>query len=119
MKASFYISVLLVTGALGATMAMGNPGLLPQHPGYPMGKATDPVSGQSLANDPGQASAGGESALIKAAALSDRNLSQQLAPDDQDQRLSEKPGVDVQPKGQGPNIDPPAKGSTKGHPSPQ
>lgn len=119
MKASFYISLLLVTGAFGAAVAFANPAMLPQHPGYPMGKATDPVRGQSLANDPGQANAGGESALLDAAALSDRNLSQQLAPDDQEKRLLEKPGAAVQPKGQAPNMDPPMKGSTKARPSPQ
>ena len=38
----------------GSTLALGNPGLLPDHPGYPMGDAKSPVTGQSVANDPGQ-----------------------------------------------------------------
>ncbi|MGZ8382988.1 MAG: hypothetical protein ACXWWE_03160 [Nitrospira sp.] len=119
MKSSFNISLLLVTGALGATVAFANPALLPQHPGYPMGKAIDPVSGQSLANDPGQVNAGGESALTKAAAFSDRNLSQQLSAGEQDKQLPDKSGAAAQPKMQDPTMDSPTKGSTKGRPSPQ
>ena len=118
MKASVNISLLLVTGALGATVAFANPALLPQHPGYPMGKAIDPVSGQSLANDPGQVNAGGESALTKAAALSDRNLSQQLSAGEQDKQLLDKSGA-PQPKMQDSTMDSPTKGSTKARPSPQ
>lgn len=38
----------------GSTLALGNPGMLPDHPGYPMGDAKSPVTGQSVANDPGQ-----------------------------------------------------------------
>ncbi len=53
MKASLFISLFMFAGALTAAAAWGNPVLLPQHPGYPMGKAIDPVTGQSLANDPG------------------------------------------------------------------
>ena len=119
MKASLFISLFILSGVIFAALAFGNPSMLPQHPGYPMGKATDPVKGQSLANDPGRASGGGESALLDAAALSDRNLSQQLAPDDQEKPLPEKPGAAVQPKGPSANMDPSMKGSTKVHPSPQ
>ena len=65
MKASFHIIIIpfTLTGMLMAGVAFGNPVMLPQHPGYPMGKATDPVNGQSLANDPGRANAVGEKAL--------------------------------------------------------
>lgn len=115
MKASFYISLFLVTGALGTTMALGNPGMLPQHPGYPMGKATDPVTGQSLANDPGRSNAGGDSALNRAAAFDDNHVSQKLSINDHDERLLEKPGAGLLPKVQGPQIviDPPVKEATK------
>lgn len=45
------------------SMAFANPGMLPQHPGYPAaGKS--PVTGQSTANDPGQANATGEKSLL-------------------------------------------------------
>lgn len=119
MKASLFISLFIFAGVLTAAAAWGNPALLPQHPGYPMGKAIDPVTGQSLANDPGQSNAGGEAALNKASALSDRNLSQQLSSDDLDKRLLENAGAAVQSKGQDPNMDQPTKESTKVHPSPQ
>ena len=39
---------------LGSSLVLGNPATLPNHPGYPMGDAKDPVTGQSVANDPGQ-----------------------------------------------------------------
>ena len=121
MKASFYIGVLLVSGVFGATLAWGNPTMLPKHPGYPMGKAIDPIHGQSLANDPGQANAGGDSALTKAAAFDDNHVSQKLSINDQNLRLLEKPGSGVLPKVEGPNIviDPPVKDATKVQASPQ
>jgi hypothetical protein len=37
-----------------ATVAFANPSMLPDHPGHPMKALKDPVSGQSLANDPGR-----------------------------------------------------------------
>jgi hypothetical protein len=55
-------------GTVGAStfalsMAFANPGLLPQHPGYPAaGKS--PVTGQATANDPGQTNAGGAKSLL-------------------------------------------------------
>lgn len=121
MKASLLISLFVVMGLLVAAVAFANPALLPQHPGYPMGKATDPVNGQSLANDPGRANAGGESALSGAAAFDDRHVSQKLSINDHDQRLLEKPGAGILPKVQGPNIviDPPVKEATKVQASPQ
>ncbi|MDP9133101.1 MAG: hypothetical protein M3M98_08205 [Nitrospirota bacterium] len=119
MKASLFICFFMFAGSLTAAAAWGNPALLPQHPGYPMSKAIDPVTGQSsLANDPGQSNAGGESALSKASALSDRNLSQQLSSDDLDKRHLENSGA-AQSKGQDPIMDQPTKESTKVHPSPQ
>lgn len=40
---------------MGSTWVFANPALLPAHPGYPMSAAKDPVRGQPVANDPGQA----------------------------------------------------------------
>ncbi|CBK41639.1 exported protein of unknown function [Nitrospira defluvii] len=121
MNASLFIYPLAVSGVLVAAMAFSNPALLPQHPGYPMGKATDPVNGQPLANDPGRANAVGESALSKAAAFDNGHVSQQLSINDQNQRLLEKPGAGILPKVQGPQIviDPPVKEGTKVQASPQ
>jgi hypothetical protein len=47
---------IIVAGSFvfAGTLALGNPSMLPNHPGYPMGAAKDPVTGQSVANDPGQ-----------------------------------------------------------------
>ena len=121
MKASLFIYPLAVSAILVAGVAFGNPAMLPQHPGYPMGKAVDPVRGQSLANDPGRANAVGESALSGAAAFDDSHVSQQLSINEHDQRLLEKPGAGILPKVQGPNIviDPPVKEATKVQASPQ
>ncbi|MCS6296664.1 MAG: hypothetical protein H8K09_10550 [Nitrospira sp.] len=121
MKTSLSITLFSVIGMLGAAVAFANPALLPQHPGYPMGKATDPVNGQVLANDPGRANGGGESALSGSAAFDDRHVSQKLSINDQNLRLLEKPGAGILPKVQGPNIviDPPVKEGTKVQASPQ
>ena len=121
MADSIHIIPFALTGMLMAGVALGNPALLPQHPGYPMGKATDPVNGQPLANDPGRTNAVGESALSKAAAFDNGHVSQQLSSNDQNQRLLEKPGAGILPKVQGPQIviDPPVKEGTKVQASPQ
>jgi hypothetical protein len=55
-------------GTVGAStfalsMAFANPGMLPQHPGYPAaGKS--PVTGQATANDAGQTNATGAKSLL-------------------------------------------------------
>jgi len=69
MKISLFVSAasVLTTILLGASFVFANPATLPKHPGYPMGKAVDPVKGQSLANDPGQHNAVGAKALNEAA----------------------------------------------------
>ena len=56
---------------LGSTLALGNPGMLPNHPGYPMGEAKDPVTGQPVANDPGQSPPSQEESLHQAAGFHD------------------------------------------------
>lgn len=57
--------VVTMSGSLllGSTLVLGNPATLPNHPGYPMGDAKDPVTGQSVANDPGQSQPSHEEAL--------------------------------------------------------
>lgn len=118
-------SILLYTSAFGlfliASPVFGNPALLPQHPGYPMGKASDPVNGQPLANDPGHTNASGESALNRAAAFDESHVSQKLTNNEQNMRVLDKPGAGILPKVQGPNIviDPPVKEATKVQASPQ
>ena len=109
--------VLLVTAVVPLTvsLAFANPAMLPKHPGYPMDKAVDPVTGQSLANDPGQASARSEEALTKAAIFDDARSKQNLLLNQNDERLLEKSGAGLLPKVQGPNItiEPPMKEGKK------
>ncbi len=54
MKRQLFIMVAMGSFLYMSTLALGNPATLPQHPGYPMGAAKDPVTGQSVANDPGK-----------------------------------------------------------------
>ncbi|MGD9852001.1 MAG: hypothetical protein AB7T38_12090 [Nitrospirales bacterium] len=60
-------SFLLFPGCL----VFGNPGMLPNHPGYPMGDAKSPVTGQSVANDPGQSPPTQKDSLQQAASFHD------------------------------------------------
>ena len=121
MKTSLILSTGFVGGLFAASVAFANPDMLPKHPGYPMGKAMDPVKGQPLANDPGQTNATGVSTLEKAAAFDDSHARQNLSINQDNQRIVEKPGAGVLPKVQGPNIkiEPPVKEATKANASPQ
>lgn len=103
-----------------AALVMANPATLPKHPGYPMGKAVDPVTGMPLANDPGQSNAVGEKALNKSATYDDAHVRQELQINRNDGRLLEKPGAGVLPKVEGPQIkiQPPVKEGTKVEASP-
>jgi hypothetical protein len=53
---------------LMVSMAFANPAMLPEHPGHPMKPLKSPVTGQSLANDPGQSPGTGQKALQAATA---------------------------------------------------
>lgn len=121
MKTSFTLFLAFVLVLLAISVLSANPNMLPKHPGYPMGKAIDPVSGQPLANDPGQSNATGEKSLMTAAGFDDTHVQQHLSINENDQRLLEKPGAGVLPKVQGPNIkiEPPVKEGTKVNASPQ
>jgi hypothetical protein len=48
---------------LMVSVAFANPAMLPDHPGHPMAPLKSPVTGQSLANDPGRESGLGQKAL--------------------------------------------------------
>ena len=122
MRTSSVIATLvLVVTPVAISTGFANPSMLPKHPGYPMGNATDPVKGQPLANDPGQTNVTGERALNEAAAFDDTHVKQNLPINQHDQRLLEKPGAGLLPKVQGPTImiEPPVKESTKVNASPQ
>jgi hypothetical protein len=109
------IGLTIVIIAFAALYALANPNMLPKHEGYPMGKAVDPVSGQSLSNDPGQKNASGEKALQQAAAAEDSHIRQNLPNNANDRRVLEKPGAGILPKVEGPQIkiEPPVKEATK------
>lgn len=121
MKTSLVLFTICAGVLWASAVAVANPDMLPKHPGYPMGKAVDPVKGQSLANDPGQTNATGEGSLAEAAAFDDPHVKQSLSINQNDQRLLEKPGAGLLPKVQGPNIkiEPPVKEGTKVNASPK
>jgi hypothetical protein len=98
------LSTVLTIVLFGASLAFANPATLPKHPGYPMGKAVDPVTGQSLANDPGQRNAVGDKALSEAAAADTAHVTQNLSINQNDKRILEKPGAGLLPRVEGPNI---------------
>jgi hypothetical protein len=121
MHAINLIGLGLAAVVLTAVGASANPSMLPKHEGYPMGKATDPVTGKSLSNDPGQKNATGEKALQQAAMADDAHSQQNLPMNTNDKRLLEKPGAGLLPKVQGPQIkiEPPVKEATKMQASPK
>ncbi len=97
MKIPFSMSAILATVLFAASFALANPAMLPNHPGYPMDKAVDPVHGQSLANDPGQSNAVGDKALTESSTSADADLKQKFEFDRQDKRIPEKPGAVLLP----------------------
>ncbi|HKY72623.1 MAG TPA: hypothetical protein VJL88_11950 [Nitrospira sp.] len=106
----FSVAAVLIS----SVSVFANPSMLPKHEGYPMGKATDPVTGKPLSNDPGQQNATGAKALEQAAKFDDAH-SQQSLRNANDERILEKPGAGLLPKVQGPQvkIEPPVKEATR------
>jgi hypothetical protein len=107
--------ITMVVGLLFAFSLVWAQMLAPKHPGYPMDNAKDPVSGQSLANDPGQTNAGGAEALAEAGKFDDVHTMQSLEFNRNDERYLEKPGAGLLPKVQGPQIEiePPVEEATR------
>src|SRR6478609_4447397 len=104
MKLSAIVLVMTALVSLPVSLSFANPTMLPKHPGYPMNKAIDPVTGQSLANDPGQINLKNKEALTNAAIVDDNRSKQNLLFNQNDERLLEKPGAGLLPKVEGPNI---------------
>jgi hypothetical protein len=121
MKTSLVLLTICAGLFLAGAVAVAIPDMLPKHPGYPMGKAVDPVKGQSLANDPGQTNATGDASLARSAAFDDTHVQQSLSINRNDQRVIEKPGAGVLPRVQGPDIkiEPPVKEGTRVNASPK
>ena len=63
----FVIAGVMVMGPA----VLANPAMLPEHPGYQMGAAVDPVEGLAVANDPGRPALDEDAATRKAAAYHD------------------------------------------------
>lgn len=123
MKISLFLSAasVLTTVLFGASFALANPATLPEHPGYPMGKAVDPVKGQSLANDTGKHNAVGDKALNEAAGADAAHVRQNLSINRNDKRIIEKSGAGLLPKVEGPDIviTTPVKEATKVNAAPK
>lgn len=119
MSAFRLIPLSVIVIIFTAVTVSANPSMLPKHEGYPMGKATDPVTGKSLSNDPGQKNATGAKALEEAAVVDDSHSRQNLR-NANDERILEKPGAGLLPKVQGPQIriEPPVKEATRAEANP-
>ena len=116
MKGLISTAIVALAVVCLVSFAFANPAMLPKHPGYPIGKPTSPVNGQSLANDTGETAvdAAGASALIKAAEASDNHVSQSLQ-DPNNNRIEKKMGAGRLPQVSGPDIqiNPPVKEATR------
>ena len=71
MNRKLFTIIVIGSFVFVGTLALGNPGMLPNHPGYPMGDAKSPVTGQSVANDPGQSPPSQVESLRQAGAFHD------------------------------------------------
>jgi hypothetical protein len=69
----YILVTLLVIGGviIGGPSALAKPSMLPDHPGYQMGAAVDPVQGLPVANDPGRSALDVDAAIRQAAAYHD------------------------------------------------
>jgi len=90
MKTLVLLLTITIFVSLSSLPASANPATLPKHPGYPMDKAIDPVTGKPLANDPGQGNATGDKALMEAAAFDDTHVMQSLPSTPAEQEIREK-----------------------------
>ncbi len=97
------IRVLLATvagTAFSVSVAFANPGMLPNHPGYPA-QGKSPVTGQATANDPGQANATGQATLNKSAMSHDEASSNDVS-DPNRMRIINSAGAGLLPEVEGP-----------------
>ena len=76
------LSGAVILGAMVfAGTAMANPAMLPDHPGHPMKPLKSPLTGQSLANDPGRSLWTGEKAIHAATQQDNRKVPEGLEKD--------------------------------------
>ena len=117
-----WLTMMIVAFVFGfvSSLALANPSMLPEHPGYPSKQSVSPVTGQSLANDAGRQNAVGDKALVEAATFDNDHVVQDLN-DPNNKRILKQEGAGVLPKVQGPQIkiEPPVKEATKVNASPE
>jgi hypothetical protein len=85
-----YAAMLVMVVGVGylGSLAFANPAMLPKHPGYPASGDKDPVTGQALANDPGQLNLTVEQSSLEGASSEDAHVAQRLR-GPQDNRMME------------------------------
>lgn len=113
MKVLIGAAATVIGLGVSVSLALANPAMIPKHPGYPSKASTSPVTGQSLANDPGQGNAVGDKALLDAADA-EKHVQQNLS-DPNNDRVVGKQGAGQLPKVSGPQImiNPPVKEATR------
>ncbi len=97
------IRLLLATvagTAFSVSVAFANPGMLPNHPGYPA-QGKSPVTGQRTANDPGQGNATGAATLAIAAMSGDAGSTNNVS-DPNRMRIKKSTGAGQLPVVEGP-----------------
>lgn len=111
MKAVLTVCTTFGLLVLAASFASANPATLPDHPGYPAA-GKDPVTGMSLANDPGETNAVGQEALEKPSRVGIEgadNIVQDPSTQDRNNRNIKRKGA-----GQLPEVDGPIQAETSG-----
>ncbi len=113
MKVLIGAAAAVIGLGVSVSLALANPSMIPKHPGYPSKASTSPVTGQALANDPGQANAVGAAASAEAAGA-EQHVQQNLS-DPNNNRVVGKTGAGQLPKVSGPQIEinPPVKDATR------
>ncbi len=116
MKGIHILLVALAGTALTVSIAFAQmAGQLPKHPGYPA-KGVSPVTGQSVANDPGQTNASGAGVSAQSATSHDA-ASIETASDPNRMRIKKSAGAGLLPVVEGPlnqvDINPAGATSTK------
>lgn len=86
--------------ALTASLAFANPGMLPSHAGYPMGKTSSPADGTRTSHDSGQMNAVGSKASMAGASSSDASAMNKTS-DDNRMRIKASKGAGVLPEVEG------------------
>lgn len=99
MKSLRPVLIALAGGAMTASLAFANPGLLPSHAGYPMSATKSPVDGTRTSHDAGQANAVGPEASMKASSFT--NNAMHMMTDENRMRIKSSMGAGRLPEVEG------------------